>query len=91
VRATSVFEKYYQCLGQNLCIEATLEESIFVSSNPHTSILCFFMRLTTSCCFRGLLSPLIFQLNIIIVLQGKGKPFHYDHAASGYEFGLHIG
>jgi hypothetical protein len=55
--------KTFKCLSRNQCMKATLGEDILVSSRPHTSILCFFIRWTTSCCFRGLLSPLTFQLS----------------------------
>jgi hypothetical protein len=42
-------------------MKETTEEANFVSTKPQTSNLFFFMRLTTSCCLRGLLSPLTFQ------------------------------
>jgi len=53
-------------LQLKLMPELKLGETNLVSKRPHTSKLCFYMRRTSSCCFRGLLSPLTFQLNMSI-------------------------
>jgi hypothetical protein len=61
VLAISALLTNFQFFSRNFCIKATLEEDNFISKRPQTSILFLFMRLATSCCFRGLLSPLTFQ------------------------------
>jgi hypothetical protein len=47
--------------------ELKLGETNLISKRPYTSKLWFCMRRTSSCCFRGLLSPLTFQLNMSII------------------------
>jgi len=58
---TATLDKNLQFLSRSLCMKDTAEEASLVSTRLQTSSLFFFMRLTTSCCLRGLLSPLTFQ------------------------------
>jgi len=61
VLVVATLDKNLKFLNWSLCMKETTEEANFVSTKPQTSNLFFFMRLTTSCCLRGLLSPLTFQ------------------------------
>jgi hypothetical protein len=61
VLVAATLDKNLQFLNRSFYMKETAEEASFVSTKPQTSNLFFFMRLTTSCCLRRLLSLLTFQ------------------------------
>jgi hypothetical protein len=74
--ATSTLLTNYQDFNCSLCMHATFARDNLVSRRPQTSIFLPFMRLATSCCLRGLLSPLTFQQYTIMGGEGWEEPHH---------------
>jgi hypothetical protein len=76
VLEAATLDKKLQFFSRRLCMKETVEEDNFVSTRPHISNLFFFMRLTTSCCLRGLFSPLTFQQQIFMMREWWEVPRH---------------